>query len=206
MKNSKLALKIIMFIIIIIYMILFVLFKGYNNDILQISLLFIGIITCSLGAITNSKITYVFIFSNYIIFLILFILIAIPYLPKNIISKEDTNLIPTELICTGESDISNDTKIEITYVDDDIKNLAYTYTFSKDNQDGAKNLINKFDMQYKNYNTIYSELTINNNNITVKFTYDLENIDKADLDKNLVSFKNLNDKELKKMTCKNRDN
>jgi len=187
-------------------MILFVLFKGYNNDILQISLLFIGIITCSLGAITNSKITYVFIFSNYIIFLILFILIAIPYLPKNIISKEDTNLIPTELICTGESDISNDTKIEITYVDDDIKKLAYTYTFSKDNQDGAKNLINKFDMQYKNYNTIYSELTINNNNITVKFTYDLENIDKDDLDKNLVSFKNLNDKELKKMTCKNRDN
>ena len=61
-------------------------------------------------------------------------------------------------------------------------------------------------MQYKNYNTIYSELTINNNNITVKFTYDLENIDKADLDKNLVSFKNLNDEELKKMTCKNRDN
>ena len=64
---------------------------------------------------------HLFIFSNYIIFLILFILIAIPYLPKNIISKEDTNLIPTELICTGESDISNDTKIEITYIDDDIK-------------------------------------------------------------------------------------
>lgn len=210
MKNKKILIKFIMYIITIAYMILFVyqyLNNGFeidkNNNMLKVILLFIAFISCSISSITNSKATYIFAFINYITVIILFVLSISLYIPKdNKVPKEDK---VKEIICTGKSTISDNSTIEITYQGDKINKLIYTHIFDKDDESGAKNLINKFDVQYKEFDTIYSEITISDN-VIVKFTYNIEHISHENLDENITSYKSLYNNELKNMTCKNRDN
>ena len=131
-------------------------------------------------------------------------------LPKFEKSTTVNKIIEDEKItCTGITDTSDDTKIDIDYNEDQIKKIVYTYTFNINKKDGAENLVNRFDRKYSEIDNIYSEITISDN-VIVTFTYKLENVDQdklKELDEDIeTSFKKYKEKELNNLTCKNRDN
>lgn len=218
-KTNKyyLIYKIPMLILIISYLIYFIyeyISKDYDinkkENIINIVLIFLSIFLLGLAIVTNNKISLIFTFTNYIVILFLIVPTILTILPKFEKSTTVNKIIEDEKItCTGITDTSNETKIDIDYNENQIKKIVYTYTFNIDKKDGAENLVNRFDRKYSEIDNIYSEITISDN-VIVTFTYKLENVDQdklKELDEDIeTSFKKFKENELNNLTCKNRDN
>ncbi len=217
-KKNKyyLIYKIPMLILIICYLIYFVyeyISKDYDinkkENIINIVLIFLSIFLLGLAIVTNNKISLIFTITNYIVILFLIVPIVSTILPKFEKSSTVSKTIEDEKItCTGITDTSDKTQIDIDYNKDQIKKIVYTYTFNIDKKDGAENLVNRFDKKYSEIDNIYSEITISDN-VIVTFTYKLENIEQnklKELDEDIeTSLEKFKEKELNNLACKNRD-
>lgn len=216
-KTNKyyLILKIPMLILIMFYLIYFIyeyISKDYDlnkrENIINIVLIFTSIILLGLSIITSNKLTLVFTCTNYLVTILLFtpvILTSLPKLEKQVPTSK--NIEEKQITCSGSTDTSDITQIDVNYSEDKIKKIVYIYTFNIDKKDGAENLMNRFDRKYNEIDNIYSEITIGDK-VTVTFTYKLENVDQnklKEVDEEFEpSFKNFKEKELKNLTCKNR--
>ena len=179
-KGNTIGYKIPMFILVIGYLIYFIytfITKDYDfNDKfnkINLVLIFVSVFLLGCSAITTSRRTLIYTISNYIIVFILIGTSIYNIIPKkdknNSINKEET------LICNGKTDTSDNTTIEVTYEGNKIKKLVYTYLFNIKNKTGAENLVNRFDKAFASFTNIYSEIEISDN-VTVRFTYNLENV------------------------------
>ncbi len=210
--NNKflLVFKIPMFILTIVYLTVFIynfIKNGYEfdtfNNILKVILIFVGIILLGLSTITMGRKSIIFAIGNYIVIFILIIPSIISVMPKPS-DYENSNKIDN-IVCSGSTDISNNSKIEITKKGNDIEKIVYIYTFDINDKAEAENVINRFDKQYTDINNIYSEITISNN-VVVTFTYNMKNIDLNKLkeidDTITTSYKDFKNKQLNNLTCK----
>lgn len=218
-KTSKyyLIYKIPMLILIISYLIYFIyeyISKDYDinkkENIINIGLIFLSIFLLGLAIVTNNKISLVFTVTNYVVILFLIVPIVLAVLPKREKNSTASKIVEDEKItCTGSTDTSDETQIDIDYNGDRINKIVYTYIFNIDKKDGAENLVNRFDKKYNDIDNIYSEITISDN-VVVTFTYKLENVDQnklKEIDEDIeTSFKKLKETQLNNLTCKNRGN
>ena len=218
-KTSKyyLIYKIPMLILIISYLIYFIyeyISKDYDinkkENIINIGLIFLSIFLLGLAIVTNNKISLVFTVTNYVVILFLIVPIVLAVLPKHEKNSTASKIVEDEKItCTGSTDTSDETQIDIDYNGDRINKIVYTYIFNIDKKDGAENLVNRFDKKYNDIDNIYSEITISDN-VVVTFTYKLENVDQnklKEIDEDIeTSFKKLKETQLNNLTCKNRGN
>lgn len=216
MKNKKnyILHKIPIFILTITYIIYFIIMfinKDFslnnNKDLINIICLFVLVILLGIISITNSKLTVFISIVSYIIYILLIINNTNIKLP-NINIKKKTQEKEKSIICNGKTDISDNTIINITYKGDIISNITYTYKYDIKNKTGAENLVNHFDKLYSDYGNIYSEITISDD-VIVNLYYNFKdiNIDEIKkLDEKITnSYKELNEKELSKLECKNRE-
>ena len=214
-NRNSLKLKIPMFILVIGYISFFI-YQIFTHDfdinkdgnILKVILIFISVFFLGCSSITSNKLSNFFTLSNYAILLLLVIPVLPNVIPKNIkLTHSTTSIKEGNLVCSGSTDTSENTKIDVSYVKDNISKLVYTYTFDINNKKGAENLVNHFDKKFQEIDNIYSEITISDN-VTVTFTYNLEDVDKtklSEIDSEInTSLKQLKNAELKNMTCDNR--
>ena len=199
--------KLPMFLLVIGYMIYFIyeIFTkdfslDYDNDKIKLILLFIIVFIMGCSAI----LAIFFSITNIILVVVALLInfnVKIPNF-KTSDTKKSGNII-----CTGKTDTSDNTTVEIEYDNDTINKIVYKYIFNLDNKTGAENLVNHFDKNYSEINAIYSEITYKDN-VEVKFTYNIDKIDKdtlKSLDEITDSYKEFKEKELNKLQCKNRD-
>ncbi len=213
----SLAAKLIMFILIIGYLAYFI-YNYINTDfdwtnkinIFKVTLIFIIIIFLGIICLSNNKATLFFTIINYILICVLIVVSLIDILPKKEKpatkqTKKEKTIDEGQLICTGKTNTSDNTKIQVTYKEDEIKELIYTYEFDLKDKEKAQELVNNFDNKYKEFNTIYSEISINDK-INIIFTYNIEDVEQQNLDKlDIKSYKELKEKELDKLTCQKKE-
>lgn len=211
--NNKFSLifKIPMFILTIGYLTFFIyqyIKNGFefNNigNIIKIILVFLSVIFLGCATITTNKRAIIFTSLNYITLLILIIPIIVKVIPKTDDYKEEKTS-KENITCDGKSDISDNTKVEISKKGNEIQRIVYTYTFDIKDQTEAENVFNRFDKQFNSINNIYSEITISDN-VIVTFTYNLENVKLEDVkaidDSITTSYKDFKDKQLSGFSCK----
>lgn len=209
-QTNTLIFKIPMFILVVAYLSLFIyqLFtKDFNidnnDDKLKLILVLISVFIMGITSITKSKISILFSLLNSLLIIYLFL----NNFNIKIIDYKTKDKNPNKLTCNGKTETSDDTIIDIDYENDKITKIVYTYIFNSDTKDGAENLVNHFDKQYSETNSIYSEITIGDK-IEVKFTYNINELDNETI-KNIddinTSYKKFKKEKLNNFECKNRD-
>ena len=112
------------------------------------------------------------------------------------------------MICTGSTESSDNTTVEVSYSNNKINKLSYTYIFDLKNKTGAENLVNRFDKQFADFTSIYSEIEISDK-VTVKLTFNLENVSMdtvKSIDENITDdFNELKEKQLNNLTCEQKN-
>lgn len=210
-KDNSLIFKIISIILVLGYIVFFIIQYittnfDFNNNINKIVLLFSLIFILCLCLVTKKKISIFFSILSWILVIILIFPNIYKIIPNPIKSTEKNTL--NKISCSGKTDTSDDTIIDIDYKNDKINKIIYTYTFDIDKKDGAQNLVNRFNNLYSDLINIYGEIEISDN-VVVKITYKLENmdIDKIkEIDDNFTdSYKKFKKENLDSLTCKNRD-
>lgn len=212
--DYALVYKIIMYILVIGYIIFFIyqlLTKDFNIDKninrLKIILLFLSIFILGCATITTKKASIALSITNYLVIIILILINFNLKLPNFRFDKEktDNKKVSGKLECNGKTDTSDNTIINVYYTGNKIDKIVYTYIYDLKNQTGAENLSNHYDKKYADFANIYSEITISDDvQVKVSFNLDRVDIDKLkEIDKeHTVSFKELKDKELKNLSCK----
>ena len=209
-QTNTLIFKIPMFILVVAYLSLFIyqLFtKDFNidnnDDKLKLILVLISVFIMGITSITKSKISILFSLLNSLLIIYLFL----NNFNIKIIDYKTKDKNPNKLTCNGKTETSDDTIIDIDYENDKITKIVYTYIFNSDTKDGAENLVNHFDKQYSETNSIYSEITIGDK-IEVKFTYNINELDNEtikNIDNINTSYKKFKKEKLNNFECKNRD-
>lgn len=210
-KGNTIGFKIPMFILVIGYLIYFIytfITKDYNfNDKfnkINLVLIFISVFLLGCSAITNSRRTIFYTICNYIVVFVLIGTSIYSVLPKD---NKNKNKIET-MICTGSTESSDNTTVEVSYSNNKINKLSYTYIFDLKNKTGAENLVNRFDKQFANFNSIYSEIEISDK-VTVKLTFNLENVSMdtvKSIDENITNdYNELKEKQLNGLTCEQKN-
>ena len=211
-KDYSLIFKIISIIFILGYISFFI-FKYITTDFnldknfFKTILFFILIIIFCCCLITKRKVSIFFSIISWLLILLL-VFSNIEKLIPNPIKNENNKNELKKITCSGSTDTSDNTIIDIDYTNDKISKIIYTYTFDIDKQDGAQNLVNRFDKMYSDFVNIYSEIEISDN-VVVKTTYKLNNVDIdkiKEIDEDFTnSYKEFKKKNLKDLACKNRD-
>lgn len=213
--KKELIMKLILFFLVIGYLIYFIyeyLNVGFDfstkANLFKLTLLFISIFLLCLVSVTNKTAALFFSIINYILILFLIGLDLITLIPKpkeeekpKEEPEEKEELV--ELVCTGRTDISSDTIIEVNYTGDVVNKIIYTYTFEGDELEVIEKEKDNFDKTYENINGISSGTSISDKGI-LTFTFDMDEIDKDKLPedkKYLQSFKELNEKDLANLDC-----
>lgn len=216
--------KIFMFILIIGYFSYFIYFyvtSDFNwNDklnIFKVVLLIITVFILCITALTNNTVALFFSIINYILIFCLIGISATKYinidLSKDVKqkvkseSKKEVKPQKEKIVCMGKTDISDNTEIDIDYTDDKTNLLVYRYHFDLDKQQDAEKIVNEFNKEYSNIESIYGEININDS-VTVALTYDIDNIKKEELpnlkDNKFLSYKELQASDLNNLQCKTR--
>lgn len=213
-KKSYLKHKIIMYLFSITYIVYFIyLFMtkdfDFKNqmDLIRFIGLFVLVFFNGLATLTNSKLTVFLSIIVYLLVIGLTITTLNIKVPK-VKNKQSNNNETGNIICTGKTDTSDDTTIQVEYENDVINKIIYTYIFDKKNKTGAENLANHFDKSNSGNDNIYSEITISDK-VEVKFYYILDNVDIKEIQKSnnkiTSSYKEFKKNELNNMKCKTRD-
>ena len=209
-QTGSVIFKIIMFILVFGYA-TFYIYQLYtdkiiinNDENIKIILLFISFFLMGCSLISKNKLSLFFSITNILLIccIILFNYIKLPKI-NNSSKKIETG----KITCTGKTDNSDNTTINLDYEKNKINKIEYIYIYSMEEKNGAENLVNHFDKQYSEINSIYSEITYTDK-IEVKFTYNLNKLDKEtikSLDNISDSYKEFKDKNLNNLECKNRD-
>lgn len=179
--NFSLRYKLPMFLFVMGYIILFIIqyiTKDFDinktHNIIKVVLMFVSVFLLGCSCITNNKVSVFFTFANYIVLFVLLIPFIIDLLPDKLKIKESK--IDDKITCSGKSELSDKTTINIDYKKDKIKKIVYIYTYDLENVTGAENQINRFDKMYEDFDNIYSEIEVSDK-VVVTLTYNLENID-----------------------------
>lgn len=218
--SQHLPLKIIMILLImasIAYFLYTYLTTNFSLDnklnLFNLIFIFIMVIVLGITLLSNNLISIFFMTINYCLIICFIIINLYSFLPQKKVVQNKKEDITSKITCTGITNISNNTTIDIDYQNDNIELIKYIYTFELKDQVKAEEYINNFDLTYKDLNNIYSEISINDK-IIVTLTYrflnsDIEkfkNISKASYIKdNNVSYQLFKEKELNNLTCKNRN-
>jgi uncharacterized alkaline shock family protein YloU len=140
--------------------------------------MFLSVFLLGCSCITNNKTSVFFTFANYIVLFILIIPFIIDLLPEKL--KVVESKTDDKITCTGHSELSDNTTINIDYKKDKIKKIVYIYTYDVENTLGAENQVNRFDKMYLDFDNIYSEIDVSDK-VVVTLTYDLEHVDMESL-------------------------
>lgn len=218
--SQHLPLKIIMILLImtsIVYFLYTYLTTNFSLDnklnLFNLIFIFIMLIVLGITLLSNNLISIFFMTINYCLIICFIIINLYSFVPQKKVVQNKKEDITSKITCTGITNISNNTTIDIDYQNDNIELIKYIYTFELKDQVKAEEYINNFDLTYKDLNNIYSEISINDK-IIVTLTYrflnsDIEkfkNISKASYIKdNNVSYQLFKEKELNNLTCKNRN-
>lgn len=179
--NFSLRYKLPMFIFVMGYIVLFIIqyiTKDFDihktHNIVKVVLMFLSVFLLGCSCITNNKTSVFFTFTNYIVLFILIIPFIIDLLPEKL--KVVESKIDDKITCTGHSELSDNTTINIDYKKDKIKKIVYIYTYDVENTLGAENQVNRFEKMYLDFDNIYSEIDVSDK-VVVTLTYDLEHVD-----------------------------
>ena len=209
--NFSLRYKLPMFLFVMGYIVLFIIqyiTKDFDinktHNIIKVSLMFLSVFLLGCSCITNNKLSVFFTFTNYIVLFVLMIPFIIDLLPEKL--KVVESKTDDKITCTGQSDLSENTKINIDYKKDTIKRIVYIYTYDLENTTGAENQVNRFEKKYIDFDNIYSEIEVSDK-VVVTLYYNLENTDMNKLkevdDTITNSYKELK-KQIKSYKCTNR--
>ena len=178
--NFSLRYKLPMFLFVMGYIVLFIyqyITKDFDinktHNIIKVALMFLSVFLLGCSCITNNKASVFFTFANYIVLFVLLIPFIIDLLPEKL--KVVESQTADKITCSGKSELSDNTTINIDYKKDKIKKIVYIYTYDIENTVGAENQVNRFEKLYEGYNNIYSEIDISDK-VVVTLTYNLENV------------------------------
>ncbi len=206
--KKELIMKLILYLLVIGYLIYFVYdyltgnFDWENKvNIFKVVILLISIFILGIVTVTNKSIALFFSITDYILILCLIGLTVTSLISPTKKDEKEQKEEKHNLICTGRTENSAQTTIEVEYTNDTINLLKYTYLIDVDEQSHAEKLKEDFDKQYQDEENIYSEINISND-IILSFTYDMDKVNKKKInDEKLLSFTKLNDQELSNMEC-----
>ena len=209
-KKNDLISKICLFVLIISYFIYFIYSYittdyDFNNkvNLFKLMLFFVALLGLGLTIVTNKSVSLFFNIFDFIIILFLIGLTIMDFIPKE--EKEESKETSKEVAIKRSITCSYDnTKIDVTYTNNNINNIIYTYTYPLGQEDKLNNEVLAFNEKYQDTEAIYGEININDD-ITLTYTYNIDDIDinkyKDIIDNKLLYYDKLHDEELYQMTC-----